>query len=80
MRSQEQKVIITELQAEPWEKDEKGYLSKNPKSISPKLLESNLKKTLSLGVKEILLWGFEYWYYQKSQGDNRYLEVVREYL
>ena len=73
-------MIITELQAEPWEKDEKGYLSKNPKSISPKLLESNLKKTLSLGVKEILLWGFEYWYYQKSQGDNRYLEVVREYL
>lgn len=80
VKTSHKEVIITELQAEPWEKDEKGYLSKNPGSISPELLESNLKKALSLGVKEILLWGFEYWYYQKSQGNNRYLEVIKEYL
>lgn len=80
VKTSHKEVIITELQAEPWEKDEKGYLSKNPESISPKILESNLKKALSLGVKEILLWGFEYWYYQKSQGDNRYLEMIKEYL
>ncbi len=80
VKTSSKEVIITELQAEPWEKDEKGYLSKNPKSISPKLLESNLKKALSLGVKEILLWGFEYWCYKKSQGDNRYLEVIKKYL
>lgn len=80
VKTSPKEVIITELQAEPWEKDEKGYLSKNPESISPKLLESNLKKALSLGVKEILLWGFEYWYYQKSQGDNRYLKVIKGYL
>lgn len=80
VKTSHKEVIITELQAEPWEKDETGYLSKNPESISPKLLESNLKKALSLGVKEILLWGFEYWYYQKSQGNNKYLEVIKEYL
>ena len=80
VKTSSKEVIITELQAEPWEKDEKGYLSKNPESISPKLLESNLKKASSLGVREIILWGFEYWYYQKSQGDNRYLKVIKEYL
>ena len=80
VKTSPKEVIITELQAEPWEKDMKGYLSKNPGSISPKLLEGNLKKASSLGVKEILLWGFEYWYYQKSQGDNRYLKVIKEYL
>ena len=73
-------VIITELQGEPWEINMGRYLSENPESISPKLLESNLKKALSLGVKEILLWGFEYWYYQKNQGNNKYLEVIKEYL
>ncbi|MFH1551648.1 MAG: hypothetical protein ABIC36_02105 [bacterium] len=80
VKTSSKEVIITELQAEPWEKDEKGYLSKNPQSISPKLLESNLQKALSLGTKEILLWGFEYWYYQKSRGDNRYLEMIKKYL
>ena len=80
IKTSPKEVIIMELQAEPWEKDIKGYLSKDPESISPKLLESNLKKASSLGVREIILWGFEYWYYQKSQGDNRYLEVIKEYL
>lgn len=73
-------VIISELQAEPWEINVSRYLSKNPKSISPELLESNLKKASSLGVKEIILWGYEYWYYRESQGDSRYLEVVKRHL
>ena len=80
IKTSPKEVIITELQAEPWEKDEKGYLSKNPESMSPELLENNLKKALSLGVKEVLLWGFEYWYYLKRQGDNRYLKVIKGYL
>ncbi len=74
-------VIIAELQAEPWEVDIKGYLSENPKSISPELLESNLKRASSIrGVTEIILWGYEYWCYRESQGDSRYLEVVKRYL
>ena len=80
IKTSPKEVIITELQAEPWEKDEKGYLSKNPESMSPELLENNLKKALSLGVKEVLLRGFEYWYYLKRQGDNRYLKVIKGYL
>lgn len=59
-------VWITELQAEPWEKDERGYLSKNPGSISPKQLQQNIERAKKLPVQEILLWGFEYWLWRKT--------------
>lgn len=74
------KIIISELQAEPWEKNEKEYLSQNPCSISPQLLRENIKKATDLGVSEILLWGFEYWYYQMKKGNGAYLDVVKEFV
>lgn len=78
--SQSSKPIwITELQAEPWEKDEASYLGNNPASISPELLEQNLQRTKHLPVAEILLWGFEYWLYRSQQGDQRYLELFDRY-
>lgn len=73
-------VIITELQAEPWEKDEKAYFSEETESMSPKILESNVKRAQKLGVKEILLWGFEYWYWRRAKGDNSYFATVKNYL
>ena len=60
-------VWITELQAEPWEKDERGYLSKSPGSISPKQLQQNIERAKKLPVQEILLWGFEYWLWRKTR-------------
>ena len=73
----ENKFWITELQAEPWEKDEKTYLSNSPKSISPKLLEKNLEKILTLPVETILFWGFEYWLWKKLNGDNSYFKFIQ---
>lgn len=73
-------VWITELQAEPWEKDNEGYLGENPGSISPDKLKGNLEKASRLRVKEILLWGFEYWLLRASRGDNRYLDTVRSFM
>ncbi len=63
-------VWITELQAEPWEKDEQGYLSKNPESMNSEQLQKNIERAQKLPVQEILLWGFEYWLGQKRQGDR----------
>lgn len=71
-------IWITELQAEPWEKDEATYLSSNTQSISPSLLEKNLKQAVQLPVTEILFWGFEYWMWKNQQGDNSYLKYIRE--
>lgn len=78
IKSIKKPVWITELQAEPWEKNEQNYLSKNPGSINPEQLKENILRANQLPVKEILLWGFEYWLWRKQQGDNRYLEIIRD--
>jgi GH35 family endo-1,4-beta-xylanase len=68
---------ITELQAEPWEKDEKAYLSASPKSINSQQLLQNFKKAKSLGIDRILFWGFEYWLWRKLKGDDSYLVLIK---
>lgn len=68
-------IWITELQAEPWEKDQAGYFGKNPGSMSPEILQKNLERAVKLGVAEIFLWGFEYWVYRKMKGENRYFTL-----
>ncbi len=69
-------IWLTELQAEPWEKNEKNYFSANPGSISPKKLAKNIRKAQQLPIKQILLWGFEYWWWQAQQGNDSYLKTV----
>jgi hypothetical protein len=72
------KFWITELQAEPWEKNQKDYLSENPKSISPKLLLENYKKVSFLEIETIIFWGFEYWLWRKINGDSSYFELIKQ--
>lgn len=67
---------ITELQAEPWEDSEKNYKKPAPASISPQKLTQNIEQAQKLPIKNILLWGFEYWLWRASQGDNRYLDLI----
>ncbi len=80
LASTDKPVWISELQAEPWEKDEKGYLSNNPGSISPKKLAENIKHAQQLPIKQILLWGFEYWWWQAQHGNDSYLQTVKKHL
>jgi len=75
-----QPIIITELQAEPWEANEQGYLAQNPQSISPTQLEKNLRDAQELPVKEIILWGFEYWLWQAKNGNHNYLALIKKNL
>ena len=74
------KLWITELQAEPWEERSDFYLSKNPGSINPKLLKENYVKALKLNPDAILFWGCEYWLWKKSQGDDNYLEIIKNII
>lgn len=69
-------VWITELQAEPWEKDNEAYLADSPKSMSPSILKDHIKRARVLPVKEVLLWGFEYWVYRAQKGDMSYLKTL----
>lgn len=76
----EGEVWITELQAEPWEADEAGYKSENPKSMSPELLLRNFERAKQLNPKAILFWGSEYWLWKKTQGDTRIIETVQSII
>lgn len=73
-------VWITELQAEPWEKDEIEKMQPNPPSMSPALLKENFEKTKSLNPAAILFWGYEYWYLRKEKDDKRLWNCVRDIL
>lgn len=68
-------IWVTELQAEPWEKNEQGYRLAHPKSISPMQLKETIEQTMQLPVSEVLLWGFEYWLWRKQQGDMSYMQL-----
>jgi hypothetical protein len=73
-------VWITELQAEPWEKDDFTYRAGEPKSMSPRILKENLLRAPRSGAQEILLWGFEYWLYREKIGDTRYMQLIKNSL
>ncbi len=80
LRSSSKPLWITELQAEPWEKNDKAYRSQSPSSMSPERLQENILKAQRLPIEEILLWGYEYWLWRSQKGDNRYLDTIRRNL
>ena len=73
-------VWITELQAEPWERSGKDFRSDSPESISPPLLRKNIEKAVTLGAEAILLWGCEYWVFQKKRGNREYEDIAKKLL
>lgn len=72
-------VWVTELQAEPWEKNELMYRSHDPRSMSPSALQANIQRVVQLPVEGVLFWGVEYWLWRATQGDQRYIQVWNEY-
>lgn len=80
--SQEKKVWVTELQAEPWEPGELIHLGKGPPvTCELGIVSVTLKELHSLGIDTVLLWGVEYWFYrEKIHCDSSWLESVLNYL
>lgn len=71
-------VYIAELQAEPWEIDQKTYLSRTQRSMSQLLLNKNIAFAQSLGLTTIDFWGSEYWLYAKdTHGTDYSLAIPR---
>lgn len=73
-------IWITELQAEPWEKDEKNYKSTNPKSMSVKKMKEFYERACKLSVGGVLFWGCEYWLWKEKFGDERYVETIKKII
>ncbi len=67
------KVIISELQAEPWVSG--GSITDMPISeqknlMSPERVENHLNFARETGFSPAYLWGVEWWYWLKIQGDD----------
>jgi hypothetical protein len=62
---------IAEAQAEPWEAGKLVAMDKpNYPSASTLRMRSLVTQLTKLGYGTVLLWGCEYWYWQKQQGNN----------
>ncbi len=73
-------VIVSELQAEPWfYKPIKEFtLEEQYQSFDVEALQDNVKFSARTGLSESYLWGAEWWYYMKVNGDERHWEAVKE--
>ena len=69
-------VIVTELQAEPWELEETIMSDKEFESFRPSDFDRNINYIRQIEPELILLWGFEYWLVKKENGDDSYVKEV----
>jgi hypothetical protein len=70
---------IAEAQAEPWEAGQLVAMEKpNYPSASPWRMRSLVTQLTQLGYGTVLLWGCEYWYWQKQQGNNLWWWTVEQ--
>lgn len=67
------KIIISELQAEPWMpdgKESRGSLEKQKNVLGPEFIEKQIEFAHKTGFSEAYIWGVEWWYWTKTQGDE----------
>jgi len=69
-----QKIIISELQGEPWAPGHQSLakfpLDEQLEYFSPEDLEKNVEFAKKTGLDEIYLWGAEWWYWLKTKQNN----------
>lgn len=75
-----QRVMIAELQAEPWfnESLNDQSIAKQIKTFTPNNLKSNALFARKTGFFESLFWGVEWWYYMKQHGHQEYVETAKQ--
>ncbi len=68
---------ISELQAEPWEHGGAVHLEKmDYPSATPEQTKKTFEKLKDMGYQTILLWGVEYWYWQKVSNQTKWWDEV----
>jgi hypothetical protein len=66
------KVIVAELQAEPWGNGPGKPQSFYDLTMSHDQLSKNIEFARQVGFPEVYMWGAEWWYYEKLHGDDYY--------
>ncbi|UBF27517.1 beta-galactosidase [Kovacikia minuta CCNUW1] len=70
---------IAESQAEPWEPNELVAMKKNEyPSSSPKQAETLVTSLTDIGYGTVMLWGCEYWYWQKQNGRDSWWSMMQQ--
>lgn len=72
------KVIIAELQAEPWIPNSSYTLEKQTQTFTLKDLKDNINFARKTGISEIYLWGAEWWYLLKLNNHAEYWEEIKK--
>ncbi len=74
-------MIIHELQAEPWAPidTKQASLAEQDKSLDAKRLKDRFEYGRATGIREMYLWGAEWWYYRKVKfNDSSTWDVARD--
>lgn len=75
------RAIITELQAEPWVPEGNMLDLKEEelqKSFSLKQFKANIQYAINIDLEKSYLWGVEWWYARKLQGDSTYWNTAKQ--
>jgi hypothetical protein len=68
------KVIVTELQAEPWPSDQRSIpdtpIGEQYKSMNINIFRNNVEFARRVGMPDVYLWGVEWWYWIKLRAGN----------
>ncbi len=74
------KAIISELQAEPWLSDGAEYSApeEQKRMMSPERIEKQIDFATRTGFSRAYVWGVEWWYWLKEQGDDSVWQIGRK--
>ena len=75
------KVIVTELQAEPWPSKQRSIpdtpLDEQYQSMNISTFYKNIEFARRVGFPDVYLWGVEWWYWVKEKGDPDFWNAAR---
>ena len=77
----DKKIIVSELQAEPWANEGLEKLSREEqgKTMNIEKFKDNIEFVKDVGFSEAYLWGVEWWYWMREKNDNpEYWQVAKE--
>lgn len=74
-------VFVSELQMEPWTLG-KDMIDMTPReqyqSFSPRQFKANIAFARATGMPAVYLWGVEYWYWQKTLGNEAFWLLAQD--
>lgn len=76
----EKPFMVIELQAEPWGPKHISALTNEEQDdiFGPSYFKETIEYAKETGFDAYYLWGAEWWYWKKKQGDERYWDIARE--